>query len=121
MAGEKQALKPVSRESRGFHDDRGGLSRDELEERDILVTSGTAYFPGGRNESVTLGSDRRAVMPVIVPRSLRDKLLFAPAFKCRHIRALSSCDSVHHFPQRHHGAQRHTCPSAAHPCPWAAR
>ena len=50
MAGEKQAMKPVSRESRGFHDDRGGLSRDELEERDSLVASGAAYFPGGRND-----------------------------------------------------------------------
>ena len=73
VTGDKQALKPVSRESRGFYDDRGGLSRDELEERDSLVASGAAYFPSGRNESATLGSDaRRAVMSVIATRSMWD-------------------------------------------------
>lgn len=71
VADEKQAMKPVSRESRGFYDDRGGLSRDELEERDSLVASGGAYFLSGRNQSATLGSDvRRPVMPVIATRSL---------------------------------------------------
>ena len=65
MRPTRETPKPVSLESSGFADDRGGLSRDQLEESDGLVTPVTACFPGEQDEGTTLGSDHRTVIGVL--------------------------------------------------------
>ena len=61
--GEIYAPKPVSLESSGFADGRGGLPRGAREERDGLVAPVAAYFPGEPDEStkqlaIRFSSDR---------------------------------------------------------------
>ena len=71
---ERKAPHPICLDRSGLADGRGGLSRDQLEEDDGLVTPVAADFPSERGKGTTLGLYHRAALSVfhVLGRLSRD-------------------------------------------------